>query len=421
MNTDTDRFHRSPLTRMLAALLLAGWCAAPVAAEEEVVEEEVVEEEAAAPAKPAAAPVPAPAKPAAAPAPAPAPTPAPAAKAAPAPAAAPTEATATAEDEAAEGEEESEEPGEEAASEEAAAPTPAPVPAPVAAAPAQAPAPAAEPEPETEEAVEAEAPAAAEPVVEAAVTESPVEAEVFTAPVIAPEPSPVPAWNARAHGAAFTDFLRAGIPTDPVKGMTFPASIVGMSEPSRLTSSQGEQVFISGSHPAGTVFAIYRSRRGARIATYIGLVSTLRSSAPGRTRAVVMRSVDSILPGDGLLPLAAAQAEFSRERDRATRDVEAGEAAGSVVSMAENRAIQDRPDDLLLVNRGSRDGVTLAWVCELPREGSDRVAAYGRVVRTSDDSCLVRVVKSYEPVRPGVAARLASRPATDRARAGRGR
>lgn len=425
MTHPSIRFHALPAARLLLAAVLSGWIAGPACAveEEEIVEEETVEAPAptsaakAPAAEPAEEPVEAEsAEPAAAPAAAPAPAaPKPAVEPNPVtlnPAGEPAESAEVAEPEAtAEGEAEEgmELADDEAAPVEAAEPVVAaevvaPVAAPVVTAP-----------PAEEEAIEPEP---------AIVDAAPVEEPAVTAlPVIAPEPArPMPVWNARAQEAAFTDYLRAGIPVNPLKGPLFAARVVGTTDSFRSGSVQREQMFVTGSHATGRVFVVYRAIRGARLARYIGLVSMLKPAGADRTGAVALRAVDMIQPGDGLVALDDARKEFDGERARATRESEqAGETAGRVVCFHEDREIQTMPDDVLLVNRGSRDGITLAWVCELPEQGSDRVAAYGRVVRLAPDACLVKVLKSYEPVRAGVTARLASRPASDRARAGRGR
>lgn len=434
-----------PACRFLFAASLSGWIAGPArAVEEEVIEEETVEAPAPKPA-PAPATTPAPSSdPGASPGPAAAPaaptdvakpsvepnpvTLNPGAADAEAPAesnaedatadAEPGEASAdgepAAEGEGEEGVELADEPAAEGESGEPEVAAPA-----VAVAEPAAAAPVVEP---AEESVEADVtPAEPEPV---AADVAPVEESSPAAiPVIAPEaPQPLPVWNARAQEAAFTDFLRAGIPVDPLKPTAFAARVAGATDAFRSGSVQREQLFITGAHASGRVFAVYRVTPGARLARYVGLVSMLRSAGADRTRAVVLRSMDIIQAGDGLVALDDARSEFDAERSRANRDAaKAGEAAGRVVCFHEDREIQTQPDDVLLVDRGSRDGITLAWVCEMPQEGSDRVAAYGRVVRLTPDACLVRVLKSYEPVRAGVTARLASRPASDRARAGRGR
>jgi len=396
---------------------------------------------------PATVPSPAPAvKPApAAPAPTPSTvptTPAPASE--PAPEAVPVEASPApetavtpaapveepAQEEETTGENATEEPGtaEEAAPEENAVTAPAAT-APVApvAAPAVVPAePAVEPEPEIEaetvppakeEAVE---PPASGPENDLTIdeSESPAGEEgegVADEETVADSgPVLVPAfqWNPRDSKGAFAEFLNAGIP-DTMAGY-FPAQVVSMAQESRVMAMKSDDIIISGNWRRGQVLAVYRRDLGSRISKVIGLVLAVASSGKGNTRATIIRSDDSIESRDSLLPIEQLQEQFADQRNSAGRArlIQAG-AEGSVVGVGAHRSIYSGGEDLLLVSRGKRHGVGLAWLCELIVPGKTGGTTYGRVVRVDAETSFVKVMKLYQTVQTGDRVRLSISPLSE--------
>lgn len=402
--------------------------------EELSIDEETVEEvpEQAVETAPAAAPAPAPAP---APVAAPVPVVAPPAEvpavvvpvpAAPAPAAVTAESPADEEgelaeegateevvDETGDGEEtggEGEEIGEEVP-EEVAAPAPAPAPVPVVVpveipAPVKAVAEPVEPEETAEPGVdnlvidESEAPSAGE---EEGVAEEDEITEVESAPIPAFE------WNPRNNKGSFAEFLNAGIPDAPTG--YFPSRVVSMAQGNSSMAVKAEDVIISGNWRKGQVLAVYRTDTGKRLSKLIGLVGTVASSGKGNTRAHVVRSDDSIMANDKLLPIEQVQDDFAGQRDSAGRArlFQAG-TEGKVISIGAGRDIYSGGEEYLCVSRGKRHGVGLAWLCELIVPGKDGGTTYGRVVRVDPETCFVKVMKLYQTVQTGDRVRLSITP-----------
>jgi len=429
-----------------------------------------VDDEAVETAAPAQAPASAPA-PAAAPAPAPAATPPAAAQPAPAspaptveqasPAAAPAAAPAppaastgtTPEEAGAEEGSDEEETTEEAAPAETPAPAPAQAPAPAPAAvvaPAQAAAPAVAPETGKEEEaveegevpVEVETPAAAMPapvakakepevqpepepeapaVEEKAVAEEPEMAveEESVAEMAPPEPEPVIeameaevlptiAWNPRQLKGAFADFLEAGS-ADMKDAAQFPSHVLRVSGVGRMAVAKGDEVVISGTYRRGQVLAAYHVDSGVSLSRYVGLVSVTAPAGTGASRATIIRSRDAMWVGDSLQPIEDVQESFASQRETSARP-SAYPVVGRVERFGDGTLTQLYKDSLLVVNRGSRDGVGLAWLCELIVPGKATGTTYGRVVRADRYTCFVRPMKIYQPVQAGDQVRLSVSP-----------
>jgi len=225
------------------------------------------------------------------------------------------------------------------------------------------------------------------------------------------EASAIPAfqWNPRDSKGAFAEFLNAGI--SGVSAGYFPAKIVSVSADKRLVAVKNEDVIISGNWRKGQVLAVYQKDNGNKVLRLTGLVSAIGSSGKGNTRATVIRSDDYLEAGNNLLPVEQLQEEFSEQRNSAGRArlIQAG-AEGIVLSSGDNNSIYPGGEEYLLVSRGKRHGVGLAWLCEQIIPGKIGGTTYGRVVRVDSETCFVRIMKLYQPVQKGDRVKLSISP-----------
>jgi len=272
---------------------------------------------------------------------------------------------------------------------------------------ADAPAAAAAPAPATEEAVPAvepepvapSAPVAAAPIPEAPRAPAPAADLAVEAPKIT--------WTSRAAERAFTDFLRAGIAMTAEAPARFATDVAGMGDEAHVYASAGQEVLVKGSWPRGQMFVAYRPVPGAEIARYVGTIAIRQQAGAGASRGVVTKSADAIAPGDQLLSFDAVRDEYERQRSAATTARASGRAvSASVRATSEGAATLTRSDDVLELDRGSADGVSLAWLCEFAVPGRDRQVTWGRVVKVEQHSSHVAVMKLYQPVHVGDVARL---------------
>jgi len=268
--------------------------------------------------------------------------------------------------------------------------------APAEAAPAEAaPAEAAETEvPATEEAAPAAAAAAEAP---APVAPLKLEREVTAAPV----------WRLGSQDREFDDFVRAGMPSDSaVKPVS---RVVGPADADHNAATTNQDILVSGTHPRGRTFVAYRPENTRCSARYLGLVVVDQSAGPDVSRGVVRRARDGMYGGDLLYSLDDVRADFDRQR-RAARGGTGRPVVGKVHCFGEDRVYQARVDDTLIVDRGSADGVAVAWLCEIPLPGRDRQLTYGRVVKVTPHQSFVTVMKIFTPVQLGDQARLSRLP-----------
>jgi len=225
------------------------------------------------------------------------------------------------------------------------------------------------------------------------------------------EASAIPAfqWNPRDSKGAFAEYMNAGI--SGVTAGYFPAKIVSVSADKRLVAVKNEDVIISGNWRKGQVLAVYQKDNGSKVLKLTGLVSAIGSSGKGNTRATVIRSDDYLEAGNNLLPVEQLQEEFSEQRSLAGRArlIQAG-AEGIVLSSGDNNSIYPGGEEYLLVSRGKRHGVGLAWLCEQIIPGKIGGTTYGRVVRVDSETCFVRIMKLYQPVQKGDRVKLSISP-----------
>jgi hypothetical protein len=258
-------------------------------------------------------------------------------------------------------------------------------------------------------------PAAEEPATEAVAAEAPATPSLV--PTEAAEVAP-PRLAAPTKERAFLEFLRAGISTG-AGPLQPPAVVVRVANAASRQASNDEEVIIGGTHPRGKAFAAYRIVPQSCIARYIALVAVDRSADPGNVRAVVKRSAEGVMAGDVLYPVDDIRAEYERQRGRAGTGGKP--VLGTVGCFPEDRAYQARSDDTFVVDRGSADGVSMAWLCEVVTPGKDQPPTYGRVVKVTPHASFVTLMKVYAPVQVGDQARLSGRPLTATGRGARAR
>ncbi|MEK7477354.1 MAG: hypothetical protein AAB152_17170 [Candidatus Coatesbacteria bacterium] len=268
-------------------------------------------------------------------------------------------------------------------------------------------------------ATESTPPSAEEPVTEpapAVAVEEPVPPTLVpTRPAVAP----APVLSARTQERAFQDFTRAGLSTaaGPIKA---PAMVVRVANAASRQASNDEEVIVAGTHPRGKAFAAYRNVPGSCMAKYVALLAVDRPADSGNMRAIVKRSSEGVMAGDLLYPVDDLRAEYERQRGRA------GASGGKPVlatvgCFPEDRRYQARSDDTFVVDRGSADGVSMAWLCEVVTPGKDQPPTYGRVVKVTPHASFVTIMKVYAPVQVGDQTRLSERPLTTSVRGARAR
>ncbi len=291
---------------------------------------------------------------------------------------------------------------------------PAAEPAPVATGIPTAPVPAA-----VEEAV-AEPEAAEEPVAMEAAAEPLDLPSAPPLPTVRAEEEPAPAmirWTNKASERAFTDFIRAGLALDPAAPPAFAARVTGTPDPARHYAGQSQELLVDGNWPRGQMFVAYRLEPGVAVAHYVGIVAVRQKVATGTARAVALKAADGIREGDVLLAFDAIRNDYERQRAQAGRRAVGGKpVVASVRALSDGRSFVGTSDQVLCVDRGSAEGIGLAWLCEFAVPGKDRQVTWGRVVKVDRHACHVALMKLYQPVRIGDEARLSDGAVPARAR-----